>query len=180
MEPEKLSKQLKKLPIELIFLIQQYIHRPQPKEILNEIDNLIPQPSAIKAINMFMQFHMLAKKKLSQNMLDKDDRIKHTMMMDSYQTAIEWLGKDLLSNLNMNEKYSDLSISFHETLKNKKILKKKINVDMFFHYMETHGSYKSKIIALWCFMTEKEIEMYLNMTKKKLSNAKLRVNNIQV
>ena len=45
-------------------------------------------------------------------MLDKDDRIKHTMMMDSYQTAIEWLGKDLLSNLNMNEKYSDLSRSF--------------------------------------------------------------------
>ena len=51
---------------------------------------------------------------------------------------------------------------------------------MFFHYMETHGSYKSKIVALWCFMTEKDIKMYLNMVKTKLSNAKLRVNNIQV
>lgn len=180
MEPEKLNKQLKKLPDELIFLIQQYIHKPQPKEILNDIDKLIPQPSAIKAINMFMQFHMLAKKKLTQNMLDKNDKVKHTMMMDSYQTAIEWLGKDLLSNLNINKKYNELSISFHETLKNKKILKNQINVDMFFHYMETHGSYKSKIVALWCFMTEKEIKMYLNMVKTKLSNAKLRVNNIQV
>ena len=67
MEYKQLSKQLKKLPVELIFLIQQYIHRHKPKEILNEIDIIIPQPSAIKAINMFMQFHMLAKKKLKQS-----------------------------------------------------------------------------------------------------------------
>ena len=178
MEPEKLSKQLKKLPDELIFLIQQYIHRPQPKEILNEIDTIIPQPSAIKAINMFMQFHILAKKKLTQNMLNKNDKVKHTMMMDSYQTAIEWLGKDLLSNLNMNEKYSDLSRSFFYTLKHKNLLKDKLTVDMFFHYMDTHGSWKSKIVALWCFMTPQEIEMYLNIVKTKLSNAIHRVNNI--
>lgn len=181
METEKLNKQLKKLPDELIFLIQQYIHKPQPKEILNEIDNLIPHPSAIKAINMFMQFHMIAKKKLSQtNILDKNHRVKRTMMMDSYQTAIEWLGKDLLSNLNINKKYSNLSISFRKTLKHKKLLKDKLTVDMFFHYMETHGSYKSKIIALWTFMTPREIEMYLNIVKTKLSNAIHRVNNIHV
>ena len=178
MEPEKLSKQLKKLPDELIFLIQQYIHRPQPKEILNEIDTIIPQPSAIKAINMFMQFHILAKKKLTQNMLNKNDKVKHTMMMDSYETSIEWLAKDLLLNLNMNEKYSDLSRSFFYTLKHKNLLKDKLTVDMFFHYMNTHGSWKSKIVALWCFMTPREIEMYLHTVKTKLTNAIHRVNNI--
>ena len=129
---------------------------------------------------MFMQFHMLAKKKLNQtNILDKNDRVKRTMMMDSYETSIDWLAKDLLLNLNMNEKYNDLSRSFFYTLKHKNLLKDKLTVDMFFHYMETHGSYKSKIVALWCFMTEKEIEMYLQMVKTKLSSAKLRVNNIQ-
>ena len=180
MENKQLSKQLKKLPVELIFLIQQYIHRPQPKEILNEIDIIIPQPSAIKAINMFMQFHMLAKKKLKQSdMLNKNDKVRHTMMMDSYETSIEWLAKDLLLNLNMNEKYSDLSRSFYYTLKDKNLLKDKITVDMFFYYMNTHGSCKSKIIALWCFMTPREIEMYLNIVKTKLTNAIHRVNNIQ-
>ena len=178
MENKQLSKQLKKLPVELIFLIQQYIHRPQPKEILNEIDIIIPQPSAIKAINMFMQFHMLAKKKLKQSdMLNKNDKVKHTMMMDSYETSIEWLAKDLLLNLNMNEKYSDLSRSFYYTLKDKNLLKDKITVDMFFYYMNTHGSCKSKIIALWTFMTPREIEMYLNIVKTKLTSAIHRINN---
>ena len=93
MESKQLNKQLKKLPDELIFLIQQYIHKPQPKEILNEINTIIPQPSAIKAINMFMQFHILAKKKLTQNMLNKNDKVKHTMMMDSYTSM-----KDILDH----------------------------------------------------------------------------------
>ena len=66
------------------------------------------------------------------------------------------------------------------TLKHKNLLKDKLTVDMFFHYMDTHGSWKSKIVALWCFMTPREIEMYLHTVKTKLTNAIHRVNNISI
>ena len=174
-----LNKYINKLPDDVNFLIQKYLHNPQPQNLLDSIHKYPNKPSIIKAINMFVNFHYLVNVKFRENhILDKDPNVKKTVLENSFETSLQWLALDLLQNLNMYEKHHELSRSFFNTLKTKKLIG--INgttIDMFFYYMKRHGSYKSKIIAFWAFMTKQEIKMYVNMIKKKLNNARKKINN---
>ena len=51
-------------------------------------------------------------------------KVKNAVLTDSYDTAMDWLSKDLLKQLNINEgANAELSRSFFKTLQYKKLIK---------------------------------------------------------
>ena len=181
-ELNKTNKLLKKLPDEIIFLIQKYTYSPQSKILLDSINKYPSNPTIIKTINMFLKFHYILHVHF-KNMNAIDDtstRVKNTVLADSYDTAMDWLSKDLLKQLNINECVNtELSRSFFKTLQYKKLIKYNgPTVHLFFKFMKEHGNSKTKIITLWEIMTDEEIKMYLDLVKKKLKKAKRKISNV--
>ena len=131
---------------------------------------------------MFLKFHYILHVHF-KNMNAIDDtstRVKNTVLADSYDTAMDWLSKDLLKQLNINECVNtELSRSFFKTLQYKKLIKYNgPTVHLFFKFMKEHGNSKTKIITLWEIMTDEEIKMYLDLVKKKLKKAKRKISNV--
>jgi len=181
-ELNKTNKLLKKLPDEIIFLIQKYTYSPQSKILLDSINKYPSNPTIIKTINMFLKFHYILNVHF-KNMHSIDEtskKVKNAVLADSYDTAMDWLSKDLLKQLNINEGVNaELSRSFFKTLQYKKLIKHNgPTVHLFFKFMKEHGNSKTKIITLWEFMTDEEIKMYLDLVKNKLKKAKRKISNV--
>jgi hypothetical protein len=177
-----LNKLLKKLPDEIIFLIQKYTYSPQSKILLDSINKYPSNPTIIKTINMFLKFHYILNVHF-KNMHSIDEtskKVKNAVLTDSYDTAMDWLSKDLLKQLNINEgANAELSRSFFKTLQYKKLIKHNgPTVHLFFKFMKEHGNSKTKIITLWEFMTDEEIKMYLDLVKNKLKKARRKISNV--
>ena len=177
-----LNKLLKKLPDEIIFLIQKYTYSPQSKILLDSINKYPSNPTIIKTINMFLKFHYILNVHF-KNMHSIDEtskKVKNAVLTDSYDTAMDWLSKDLLKQLNINEgANAELSRSFFKTLQYKKLIKHNgPTVHLFFKFMKEHGNSKTKINKLWEFMTDEEIKMYLDLVKNKLKKARRKISNV--